>query len=621
MGWYDRITLSKAAWNDGDLGESWSPSKSVSNFFGASSTVHISSDQNKYSQILAELNRTCNLLVSGGFAVRYSDGTDESGKIDRNSMSVSPDILLTEGGNLKNGTSYFDALDALNGRVILGTHIRNNISDQDFDTFAKSKDDVAKSVYQTIQQFSSIDKIRSEWKGFRPYLQAHQDATEVKKESIKVPGDLTEDQLKDIMQVANWNLAYPDNQIEINNTEVKSAIDGFLDRVSDQFQDCVDAANYLRGMLKSSPKSKNGEDKDSNGENKSSGDSSGKEPLKGRVKLEENDFKGGGSGEPKGEEKSSVKRKSYTPFDSEIFNDEKLDSKMPELNTMRGDEGIDECHLADFKVIVDKRVHRQTSWTDGDKQQAYKNFVLSNRREIKEVEKCFLFQENQATLFSRGLSVGDIDEGNLHKVGFDPEFIYERKDIPKQMEHQVGILLDQSGSMGGSKMREARNVVITLLEGLRSYKSITQVVYGHTGQEEHETDCILIPYKDEGIDNTLHLIDAPARLQNIDGLAIKYVADQMLKKQVDGKRIMLVISDGQPAGYGYGGSASNAHTLRACNAARRKGIAVFGIGICNAFSIGAGKAIYGAGNFVIIGNTKDSLKIMTNKLKKLVVSV
>jgi hypothetical protein len=609
MGWYDRITTSKSAsrWESDETGDSldrgWSPSKSVSNFFGDSSTVH-TTDKNKYSQILAELNRTCNLLVSGGFSVKYSDGSEESGKIDRKSMNVSPDILLTDGGHLKSGSSYFDALDALNGRVILGTHIRNNISDQDFDTFTKSGDNVAKSVFQTVQQFSSIEKIKSEWKGFRPYLQAHQDATQSSKASIKVPTDLTEDQLPAIMQAANWNLAYPDNPIEIENVEVKEAIDGFLDKVSDQFQDCVDAANYLRGMLKkTSPKGGDGkgDGKESKGKDSSGGGSS--------------------SGEPKEEGTPKPKRKDLTPFDSEVFNDERVETSKPEIHHMRGEEGADECNLEALKVVVDRNVNRQTYWNDGQKKEAYKQFLLNNRKEIKEVEKCFLFQENQSALFSRGLSVGDIDEGNLHKVGFDPEFIYERKDIPKQMEHQVGILLDQSGSMGGTKMKEARNVVITLMEGLRSYKSISQIIYGHTGQENDETECTLIPYKDGEIDNTLHLIDAPARLQNIDGLAIKYVADQMLKKQVDGKRIMLVISDGSPAGYGYGGASGCAHTLRACNAARRKGIVVFGIGICNAFSPETGKAIYGAGNFVVIRNTKDSLKIMTNRLKKLVASI
>ena len=58
MGWYDRITTSKSAsrWDSDETGDSldrgWSPSKSVSNFFGDSSTVH-TTDKNKYSQILS----------------------------------------------------------------------------------------------------------------------------------------------------------------------------------------------------------------------------------------------------------------------------------------------------------------------------------------------------------------------------------------------------------------------------------------------------------------------------------------------------------------------------------------------------------------------------------------
>jgi len=64
-------------------------------------------------------------------------------------------------------------------------------------------------------------------------------------------------------------------------------------------------------------------------------------------------------------------------------------------------------------------------------------------------------------------------------------------------------------------------------------------------------------------------------LQNIDGIAIKHMAKRMSNVPVGGRKLMLVISDGCPGGYGYGGFSAIEHTSNQVNLARKQGVESF----------------------------------------------
>ena len=56
-------------------------------------------------------------------------------------------------------------------------------------------------------------------------------------------------------------------------------------------------------------------------------------------------------------------------------------------------------------------------------------------------------------------------------------------------------------------------------------------------------------------DDCYRLIDISSRGSNRDGAALRYVAEQLSKRHED-IRILILISDGQPADWGYGGTAA-----------------------------------------------------------------
>ena len=56
-------------------------------------------------------------------------------------------------------------------------------------------------------------------------------------------------------------------------------------------------------------------------------------------------------------------------------------------------------------------------------------------------------------------------------------------------------------------------------------------------------------------DTKYKLLSISARYSNRDGAALRYVAEMLSKEQTD-RKLLIIISDGQPAAMGYGGTAA-----------------------------------------------------------------
>lgn len=622
MSWYTSWTPSDSK---SRIDDSWSPSRSVSSFFNFGDvsyvpTTYSTGDKTKeeLSSILAELNRSANMLsnasadgVEQNIRVRYVKKSGDDGKpkvegFDAKNFVITPDLMLDSSGTIISGDSYYNNLDALHGRVILGTQIRKNITKADFDLFASSDDIHAKQTYQSLQEAIAYNQISQDWVGFQPYLKKHSEITHSKKSEFAVPQELTADEFESIINAANFNMLNPDDPIVSPNDEVNNIVNEFNEKLGTNWQSAIDTVNWLKELLNVKPPpaagSGAGEDDDED-EGDDEGEDAGGDGD-------------GGSDSEKSDPKSIDADGRPKPMDAELLSDKPIESKK-DYGDLTGTE-------ADMLEINDLRVReRDAKWmaerynrTAKTAEENYKHFVKQNASKIKEIEKCFLFQENVCSVYSHGLPSGELDEHAFAKIcRGDYEGIYERKDTPKQSKYCLGILLDQSGSMRSGRIVQARQVVMLLLEGLKAYTSITPIVYGHSGQESSHRDVDLLPYVSIKDNNRHFLSVAPALLQNIDGMAINHVAKQMKKVPDIDRSFMLVISDGQPEGYGYSGSAARRHTRRAVDAAAKAGIKVFGIGICGAFDDETGKGLYGAGNFVVINDVEGSLKVMTKKLK------
>ena len=253
---------------------------------------------------------------------------------------------------------------------------------------------------------------------------------------------------------------------------------------------------------------------------------------------------------------------------------------------------------------------------------SYKAIALSLRSQVAIIRNSFAFRNNKMDRYDFGKTTGDIDQNGLHKFGMKNINLFATKECPKSKDVTIGILLDQSQSMQTNRRDVlAREVVITLVEALKTIKGINLVVYGHTADRNSGHTLDMLPYIDKqaGIDNSAMLEQACGLYQNHDGFAIRFMQQRMIANNPISKNHvhkLFMLTDGMPCGYDYR-EEGLPHTTRCVKEIRKAGIDLFAIGIDNAFPKEAGESLYGKDGFVIINDVKSSLAILARQIKKL----
>lgn len=154
--------------------------------------------------------------------------------------------------------------------------------------------------------------------------------------------------------------------------------------------------------------------------------------------------------------------------------------------------------------------------------------------------------------------------------------IFTKNALPNETpELAVGLLLDESGSMRSyDRCTYARASAIILYDFCRSL-DIPVMVYGHsTGYSRKGSTVELYSYAEfDSIDqdDKYRMMDIAARDSNRDGAALRYVAEQ-LSTRSEAVKILIIVSDGQPADSGYYGTAAEEDLRGIKQEYQRKGI-------------------------------------------------
>ncbi len=150
--------------------------------------------------------------------------------------------------------------------------------------------------------------------------------------------------------------------------------------------------------------------------------------------------------------------------------------------------------------------------------------------------------------------------------------VFTKNALPIQPpEMAVGLLLDESGSMAScDRATYARASAIILYDFCQALR-IPVMVYGHsTGSKGVE----LYSYSEfDAIDreDKYRLVDISARGSNRDGAALRFVAER-LSHRTEELKLLILVSDGQPAHTGYYGTEAEADLRGIQQEYRRKGI-------------------------------------------------
>ena len=173
-----------------------------------------------------------------------------------------------------------------------------------------------------------------------------------------------------------------------------------------------------------------------------------------------------------------------------------------------------------------------------------------------------------------GLLMGRrLDSHTIHRN--DGKLFYKNVLPNETPELAVGLLLDESGSMAScDRCTYARAAAIILYDFCRSL-DIPITVYGHSTKNGSYGDAVEIySYAEfDSIDNDdrFRMMDIRARNSNRDGAPLRFVAEKLATRPEEVK-LLILVSDGQPADSGYYGTAAEEDLRGIKKEYQRKGI-------------------------------------------------
>jgi transcriptional regulator NrdR family protein len=203
-----------------------------------------------------------------------------------------------------------------------------------------------------------------------------------------------------------------------------------------------------------------------------------------------------------------------------------------------------------------------------------KRVIAQHRGAVSKIREALQFQDTKRIGEVHGMRSGDLDEGSLHKLRYDSEHIWSQKTVSKLPDVAVGILVDQSGSMGsGRKIDQAREMCIILSEAVRKIAGVHLHIFGHTANQASTTDLTLFEHyssTDSAENADLGALgNIRSYSNNYDGYAIKETA-KLLSVDPAKRKYLFVIADGLPHGQGYSGDDAEKHVASVCSFVRTR---------------------------------------------------
>lgn len=177
----------------------------------------------------------------------------------------------------------------------------------------------------------------------------------------------------------------------------------------------------------------------------------------------------------------------------------------------------------------------------------------------------------------------------------------------------VAICIDESGSMFGVRSEVAKAMAITLYE----YCDIMQIpvsIYGHSTEMLGVSLYAYADFNKKDSNDRYRLMNISSRSGNRDGYALRFIKERLSVQDAESK-LLIIVSDGNPADNGYTGTAANKDLEEIVKDCEEENIALI------AAAIGEDrpqiKSIYGEKHFLDISNLYMLPSILAKEIKKL----
>jgi len=591
-------------------------------------------------EVLKELNKTINLTSNSldgqeeTLNVKFSNGLQVN-DFESNTLFVNPNVMMN-GDDPKDGDGYYDALDAMNGQAMLCSFMKKQIHTQANQQYKECVDWSPRNIFATDIQQTAAKEVGEKWPGFNSYISSQMHTFGVSKQVIEK--GLQEEMVKldDIVESLcynrlsgekiDYNLLPPNFQAKME--EAEALFNTMMDTTcqpEDRFLKALNIWENIQNLFKDDippePQQPQGGDgqpqggqgQPQNDDQDQEGDQDQDQPQNGQNQPQQKEVKLDRNASPKDRRftgDNSYNNHAQVEGDlvfNQLDHNKKLRERLKQLNdalqgTMKEDTELDPD--IQYKLVIPPVNQEEIT--------AYDTFVRSNKKAIDCIKNSLMFHNNTATIPNYGLTDGDLDEHALYKMHFgEYERLFERKETLSEKGYHVTLVIDQSGSMGGSKIREASQLCILFSEALKYLRATEHSIYGF--ETSYMNTWV---YKDKLYNKHKALINAESHGGTAMGHHLAAIGDKILVQYPEYKnKFMFVLCDGEPTHRGQTMSPEQ-FTGHIIKKLRQQGIQTFGIGICNGFNETTGNMIFGEGNHITINNVKDSLPILVNKMRK-----
>ena len=635
------------SWNDDLYG-----GYDYNSYTSYTSTALVQSPQDKAKKVcedgLRAIGRSANVILNSGdenerkLSVKFSDGTDVN-TISDNTIYISPDDLVKADG----GVTEDDVVDSLCGQVMMAAQLKRQIDNDTYQEFTRSEDMDVKAVWSAIEFAIARGDIINDWRGFKPYFDNYSIASSVvtskvikqllKNHDGSSPESKTSS--KAFVKGLAWNLYHSHDPIKIPScyNEGKMAIAEGLASVRtprDRWYLAEEVVKLFRKLYDGAPEEEEQTDPSDEMVNILSKEGLIEEVSKPAPVLPK-----------KGADKFSGIDESLFGLakvgNSSCFDASSIDAisgdKTSELKDTISPPGVPiVCGIGGGGLSI------KAVWVPPDSKNENSKYFDAARMQMIEafterLRDSFSFKSKEASKKIFGYNSGRLHSNSLYKIGMDLDTVFYRRSHCDSDKIAICLLVDQSGSMknetgnNSSRIKEAAEVAYVLAKLCKGIKDVDLTVVGFSAQESsREAHNMGVCSSDEmnmrliydeldssvPLDNILKMC---GHGNNLDGYSVWHAAKHLQESRPDYKRkVMIVISDGQPNGSNYGGDSAHEHVNMCRKDARaRFGVETYAIGVANAYPAALGDKMYGPGNNIIISDVKSSIGYLSRFLNQL----
>lgn len=245
-----------------------------------------------------------------------------------------------------------------------------------------------------------------------------------------------------------------------------------------------------------------------------------------------------------------------------------------------------------------------------DDQGIYMESLSRVRRYIPAISKIMKGHCKDYKLIHRSMRSGVLDTNKLAEAFQGVSTVYLREGEVKTDKVAVCVLIDESGSMMGDRIRAARDTAILINEAIGQVPNVELFIYGHSGDMKRSFSTEMYVYREKGYFPKFSLGSVQARSQNRDGIAIFETAKRV-RKQTKNPVLFFILSDGAPCAGCYGGISAMNHVKECVTKAENLGFYV--IQVCINHSYDPGKMFK---HYVIMENMSTLAVELGKAIKK-----